>query len=161
MLILDEQEKPIILDDIHTPTVTDHFWVLDLSIPDYTLTPLLYLEETTAPAVQLEVHGFRFFLPTSWYVLIYDQETSYLDTVEVADIAGKDFNAMVYGLNESMVRPGHMSVVDYTPQHVSVSPSLNKHQLLCHPISPTTWINVSPSDSYNKYLKDIIVGDLI
>lgn len=161
MLIFDENETPIILESITDPVMTSYFWVLDLSIPDFTLAPLLFLEETTAPAMLVDIDGFQFYLPTTWNVLIYDQETSYLDTVEVAEIAGKDFTALTYGLDQSMVRPGPMKVIDYEPSYVSVSPAINKHQMLCHPISANMWINVTPSDAYNKYLKDMIVGDLI
>ena len=67
MLILNEHEQPIILDSVHSPTATNYFWVLDLNMRDYTLSPLLFLEETTSPAIKLRIHGFEFYLPTSWF----------------------------------------------------------------------------------------------
>ena len=49
----------------------------------------------------------------------------------------------------------------YKSDYVNIGPSLGKHQMLCHPISPTEWINVSPSDTYNKHLKNSVIGDIV
>lgn len=161
MLIFDENEQPIILDSVHGPTVTDHFWVLDLKMLDYTLTPLMFLEETTAPSVRVRIQGFEFYLPTSWTMLIYDPETSYVDTVGVDELAGKDFTAFTYGPNQKMAIASKVTVVDYEPSHVNIGPSLNKDQMLCHPVGPDMWIHVASSDVYNKYLKDVAIGNII
>jgi hypothetical protein len=164
MLIFDDNNRTIILDDIYTPTPTDFMWVLDLQIMDYTLAPLLVLEEIVCPSIKIKIRGFEFFLPANWNMLIYSEETSELDVVEISELAGKEFTSFVYDLsNPDIVRylPGTVTVVDYSPEFTNVAPSLNKHQMLCHPISPTEWVNVSPSDTYNKYLKTAVVGDIL
>lgn len=161
MLIFDDATKPIILESIHTPTITDHFWVLDLNLLDYKLTPLLILEEIVAPTVIVSVDGFDFPLPASWNILVVDEESMVLDVIELSEVAGREFRAMVYGPDVSMVRTEIITIKQYFPSFINVGPSLNKHQMLCHPVSPGHWINVSPSDTYNKYLKDKIVGDLM
>ena len=163
MLIFDDNNRTIILDDIYTPTPTDYMWVLDLQIMDYTLAPLLVLEEIVCSSIQVRIRGFDFFLPAAWNILVYSQETSELDVVEVSDVAGREFTAFVYDIsNPNIVRyePGLITVVNYVSEYVNVGPSLSKHQMLCHPISPTEWVNVTPSDTYNKYLKDTVVGDI-
>jgi len=160
MLIFDN-DKAIILDNVHTPTATDHFWVLDLNMMDYTLTPLLVLEEVISPSIELMVGGFQFILPANWKVLVADEDTMQLDVVEVADLGGKEFKALIYGPDKPMAELETIVVTNYFPSYKNVGPSLNKHQMLCHPISPTSWINVSPSDSYNKYLKGCTAGDII
>lgn len=161
MLIFDDNARPLILDSIYVPMVTEHFWVLDLEMMDYTLAPLTILEEIVCPSVKVRVDGFEFFLPASWNMLAYDEETSQLDVVQLANAAGKSFTAVVYGPDCTMIKPGHVSVVDYSPAHVNVGPSLNKHQMLCHPVGPDLWISVSPTDSYNKYFKGTTTGDII
>lgn len=164
MLIFDDNNKTIILDNIYTPTSTGYMWVLDLQIMDYTLTPLMVLEEIVCPSIEVEIRGFRFFLPANWNILVFSEETSELDVVEVSDLAGREFTAFVYDVsNPNVVRykPGTITVTNYKPSHVNVGPSLSKHQMLCHPISPTEWVNVTPSDTYTKYLKDAVIGDLI
>lgn len=161
MLIFDDQSQPIIIDSIYSPILTSHMWVLDLTLMDYTLAPLIMLEETVCSSVQLTINGFNVILPASWNILVYDQETSQLDLIELSESTGREFTALVYGPNSVRYIPGIVTVTDYMVEHTNVGPSLNKHQLLCHPISATEWINVSPANSYNKYLKDMTVGDLL
>ena len=164
MLIFDDNNRTIILDDIYTPTPTDYMWVLDLQIMDYTLAPLLVLEEIVSPSIQVRIQGFEFFLPANWNILVFSEETSELDVCEVSEVAGREFTAFIYDIeNPNIVKyePGVVTVTNYVPEYVNVGPSLSKHQMLCHPISPTKWINVSPSDTYNKYLKETVIGDII
>ena len=63
MLIFDDRNRTVILDDIHTPTPADYMWVLDLQMMDYTLTPLLVLEEVVGASVKLRIRGFEFWMP--------------------------------------------------------------------------------------------------
>lgn len=160
MLIFDSNSKPVILDSIFVPTLTDYFWVLDFTLLDYTLAPLTTLEQTVCPSLQVRIQGFDFIVPANWNILVFDKETSQLDTVEISEAAGREFTAMVYGPNKSMPVAGMITVVDYFQEFVNVGPSLNKHQMLCHPIGPDTWVSIAPSDTYNKYLKDLTIGDL-
>jgi len=161
MLVFDEQSHPIILEDIYTPILTDYIWVLDLEAMDFTLAPLLVLEEIMCPSIQVRIEGFDFFLPTTWNMLIVDPETSQLDVIKIKNLAGKQHTALIYGPNMPRPTVGNVSVVDYSPNHQNIGPSLNKNQMVCHPIGPDRWINVAPSDTYNKYLKDSVIGDII
>jgi hypothetical protein len=161
MLIFDSESKPIILDSIFVPTLTDHFWVLDLAMLDYTLAPLVTLEQVVCPSLQVQVLGFEFIIPANWNILVYDRETCQLDTIEVAEAAGRQFNSLVYGPQKSRAIPGQITITNYYLEYVNVGPTLNKHQMLCHPIGPDVWVNVAPSDTYNKYLKDLTLGDII
>jgi hypothetical protein len=161
MLIFDNNNRPLILDDIYTPTISDHFWVLDLQIMDFTLTQLMVLEEIISPTIMLRILGFEFTLPANWNILIVDPETQMLDVIELKDVAGKEFRALIFGPNKARHEQALISVVDYFPNKLNVGPSLFKHQMLCHPVAPDTWINVAPSDGYNKYLKDAVAGDII
>jgi hypothetical protein len=161
MLILDNDNNTIILDSIYSPMLTDYMWVLDLNILDYTLAPLLVLEEIISPAIQLYIDSFSFVLPANWNMLIVDEETTRLDIVEVSEIPGNEFTALVYGPNKLTPAYKIVSAINYYPSFMSVSPSLNKYQMLCHPISGETWVNISPSDTFNKYLKNLVIGDLI
>lgn len=161
MLIFDDQSRPILLDNICDPILTNYMWVLDLTLMDYTLAPLIMLEEIVCSSMQVTINGFNFILPSNWNILVYDQETSQLDVIELSETTGKEFTALVYGPNSVRYVPGTISITNYFVEHKNVGPSLNKHQLLCHPIGPNEWINVSPTNSFNKYLKDMTVGDLL
>lgn len=161
MLIVDENSKSLIMDSIHVPTSANHFWALDLKMQDFTLAELKILEELWAPTIIVRINGFAFPLPASWNILAMDPETSQLDVVEVSSVAGKEFYAMVYDNDRGMASPGLIQAVDYKADFHNVNPSLNRHHMLCHPISNSTWICVAPNDSYNKYMKNMVVGNLL
>jgi hypothetical protein len=161
MLIFNENNDAIILDSIQGPMPSEYMYVLDLSMMDFTLAPLLIFEEVICPTIAVTIRGFTFELPANWNILVTDEETLQLDVVEVSELAGKEFRAMVYGMNMSMAEMEKITVVDYFPNFRNIGPSLNKYQMLCHPISPDSWVSVAPSDSYNKYLKEKVVGDIV
>ena len=161
MLVFDDNNEALILEDIHTPTIADHFWVLDLAELDYTLSPLLVLEEIVSTTVEVMILGFQFKLPAAWNMLVIDEETTQLDVEEIGKLAGREFYALVYGPHMMMPEKAVVTVTDFLLSHHNVGPSLNKHQMLCHPIAPDAWVNVAPSDTYNKYLRDKTSGDLI
>jgi hypothetical protein len=161
MLIFDDFNHPIILDSIHGPTVTEYMWVLDLSIMDFTLTPLLMLEESFCPSIQVRINGFEFILPADWNILVCDSDTSQLDVVELSETAGREFTALVHGPTSRQPTLASIVVTNYFADHKNVGPSLNKHQMLMHPVGPDIGIQVGPSDVFNKYLKKMELGDLI
>lgn len=161
MLIFDGKNDVLILDNIYTPVAADYFWVLDLMMMDFTLSPLLVLEETVCPTIEVQVLGFQFNLPATWNVLVADPETMQLDVIEVSELAGKQFHAFVHGPKKPNMETALITVTDFFNTRKNVGPSVNKHQMLCHPVSPDSWINVAPSDTYNKYLKDRVAGDLV
>lgn len=161
MLVFDGNSHPMLLDSIHTPTSVDHIWILDLAILDFKMIPLQILEETISPSMEIEVDGFKFVVPTNWNIVVYDRETSQLDVVEISETAGREFTAFVYGPHSARPEPKIITATNYFPGYVNVGPALNKHQMLCHPISPDQWVVVSGSDGYNKYLKNTVVGDIV
>lgn len=161
MLVLDNNNTPLILDSIFTPTIADHIWVLDLNMMDFTLAPLLVLEEIVAPTIELTILGFSFVLPANWNILVVDDDTLQLDVIEISEVAGKEFRAFLYGSTQPNFEMSPISVTNYHPNFHNVGPSLSKHQMLCHPVAPHLWVNVAPSDTYNKYLKNAVAGDLI
>lgn len=162
MLIFDEDYNTIMLESVSDPSATAYFWVLDLAIRDYVITPLKIFEEITSEHIEIQVAGFRFSLPSMWNILVADTyETSQLDYIEIRELSGMEFSALVHGPNKRMIETETIITTNYFPSAVSVAPSLNKNQMLCHPIGPDAWINIAPSDTYNKYLKNAVAGDII
>lgn len=128
---------------------------------DFTLAPLLVLEETVCPSIAISVCGFELIVPAAWNLLVCATETHQLDVVPMYDLAGREFTAMVYGPNVPYVQTEKVKVVDYYPNYLNTAPSFNNHQMLCHPISPDRWITMTPTDVYNKFLKNKTSGDIV
>ena len=113
MLIFDENNNAIMLDNIQGPVLSQYMYVLDLQMMDFTLSPLLVFEEVICPTITLQIRGFQFELPANWNILISDEETYQLDVVEISELAGKEFRALVYGMNMVNVEFEPIQVVDY------------------------------------------------
>lgn len=164
MVISDENSFPILIDSIDTPTLTDYFWVLQLSLHDdmdFLLQPLKMFEEQTTPTLEFLIGGYLVEAPTNWNILVYSEETAQLDVAEISDLTRSKFTAVVYIHETGKIVPGPVTVIDYHLEAHVRNPTLNKHTMLCHHVGPKAWICLAPTDNYNKYLKNSLVGDLI
>lgn len=160
MLILDEDYRTTILDSIYAPVKSDYFWCLDTTDQDFMLAPLTVLEEITAPTLTLTFGDFSLNVPASWNILVYDNETMQIDSIEISSASGKDFRAFIYGPHEHQQHGVIIKTSHYMPVAKTVAPLLNKHQMLCHPITPAHWVCITPHD-VQKHLKNLYVGNLL
>ena len=158
MIIFDENLEPIIFDSVLAPTDVDLFYVLDLEQIDFMVTHLLTLEETISPAFHVQINDFIFYLPTSYHILVYSEETSQVDTVKIHELTNTEFSIFSYDNETDRVKPVHMKLLDYIPSYKFTSPMLNKNQMLCHPIAPNQWINITAFDQY-KMINGLLIGD--
>jgi hypothetical protein len=161
MIISDENYFPIVIDSVETPLIIDFFWTLNLAERDFMLSKLLMNEEMTTEALDLNIDDYMVSIPTSWNILIYSEETSQLDIVEAYELTHNNFTALAYNHKTDRVYPAPIKVMDYHISTKIYSPSLHKTQMICHAIGPDHWICLSPTDNYNKYLKNATIGDLI
>lgn len=164
MVISDENSFPILIESIDTPTLTEYFWVLQLSmdgIMDFTLQPLTMFEEHTTRTLEFTINGYLIEAPTNWNILVFSEDTAQLDVAEISDLTRSKFTAVVYNHKTGKIEAGPITVVDYHIESHIRNPSLNKHTMLCHHVGPDDWICLAPTDNYNKYLKDALVGDLM
>lgn len=152
--------KSVIFDDVVTPTDVDYFYTLNLDLDDYTLSSLLTLEEIIAPAFEIDINGFRFFLPTCYHILVFSNETLQVDTVKIHELTNTDFSVLVYNNSKNKITDVNLHMINYIPEMKFVSPHLLKHEMLCHPISPDSWINITPYDQY-KLINNKVIGDFM
>jgi hypothetical protein len=161
MIIVNENNDSVLLHNISTPVPSTHFWVLDLVLMDFNLIPLNMLEEQWCKCVAIEIEGFCFSVPATWHVLITDEDTSILDTIEAENLSNHNFDLVVYDNDKSFGYCSPVRIIDSSADECVVYPSLNRHQMMCHPISPSRWIAIAPNDGYNKYFKDKLLGDIL
>lgn len=161
MIISDENSYPIVVDSVETPLSTEWFWVLDLVDRDYKLTPLVMNEELHTPSFELQILGYVIEVPTNWNILLYSEETSQLDIAEVSELCRGNFTALTFLHRKNRVVPGEVKVINYNPLARLHTPSLHKTHMLCHSLGPDAWLCLSPTDNYNKYLKNAILGDIL
>jgi hypothetical protein len=164
MIISDENSFPILIDCIDTPVLTDYCWVLQLSLHgelDFTLQKIEMFEEQTTSSLEFLIDGYLVEAPTNWNILVYSEETAQVDVAEISDLTRTRFTALVYEHETGKIVPGPVKVVDYHYTAHIKSPALNKHTMLCHHVGPNGWVALAPTDNYNKYLKNKLVGDFM
>lgn len=160
MIISDEDSKPYLISNIETPTTVDYFWSLDLENMDYSLQELKMFEELTTPSLAVRIWDFVMVIPANWNVLVYSPETSQLDFVEASELTRGGFTCVMYEHETDKIRAGEAVVIDYNPEDYIRSPVLRKYTMLCHHIGAKHWACIAPTDNYNKFLKDKVIGDL-
>lgn len=163
MIFLDENSIPIMIESIDIPTISEYFWSYSLKEMDFMLTEIKTFEELVTPSLIISVMGYVIELPANWNVLVYSPETSQLDTVEAFRLARVNYDLVVYNHRVDRIETNigeSATVLDYFPMSKLRTPSLHKNTMLCHAIGTDHWICVAPTDNYNKYLKNKVIGDL-
>lgn len=162
MIFLDEHNIPIMIESIDIPTISEYFWSFSLKEMDFMLNEIKTFEELETSSVIVSIMGYVIELPTKWNVLIYSPETSQLDVTEVFRLAKQPFDVLVYNHRKDRVEHNIATpmVLDYCPMTKLRTPSLHKNTMLCHALGPDHWVCIAPTDNYNKYLKDKVIGDL-
>lgn len=162
MIILDENSNPILLDNIDIPFPVSHFWALDLEMMDFTLKELVLSEELTTETLSIVINDEYYVeAPADWNLLVYSMETSELDVVEFSDLTKHTFSAFAYNHKKNKLVENYIKVVHYNSYNTVQTPSLVKNTMLCHPIGYDIWVCIAPTDSYNKYLRGMVIGDLV
>ena len=161
MVISDENYYPILIDNIDIPIKTEYFWVLDLEQKDFMLSPLQMFEAIETNTLVVSILGYNFEIPCDWNILVYSDETSQVDIVNIYDLARVSYSAFAVDHQKNKVIHNTVRVLDYINRSTIFTPSLNKNQMLCHSLGTSMWICLSPSDNYLKYIKDASIGDLL
>lgn len=83
------------------PTITDtlHYCVFDHTHNDdvdYKFPPLVFLEEYTKAAVEMRIGEYIIQVPSSWSILLGDEDGSDLEILPVFEFHGRDFSAFTY-----------------------------------------------------------------
>lgn len=170
MMIFTDYNKPYIIETLTGPIVPSHYWVFSGEMVDFTLSPISYLEETTGPVIEFMIEGFTFFLPTSWHIMIMDEETCQIDTVPVSSCARSNYTAFLFSPNDTKIRMGEIRVVDYHKNMPLAHPMMEKGTMLCYPIGPEKsnkgednilCINAGPYDLTAKFLGACTAADIL
>ena len=162
MLISDENSIPKMISSIDEPLDIDYFWALDLQEQDFKLEKLILLEEFLTPTLVISIGGHAIELPAEWNLLVYSPETAIVDMIQVSDLTKNNFTLFLFDHKQNRVIESTVKVIDYYSSATIRTPGFNKNMMLCHPVGVKAWIMVAPTDTYNKYLKDIVtVGNFL
>lgn len=161
MILHDEHNLPLVINSLTSNIKTRYVWTLNLKEMDFTLHNMKVLEEYTGPSLTLKINDRLLSLPCHWNILICDPETTQLDAARVSDLAGDSYHALGYSNRSNMPMFLPIQVIDYHVEESHVYPTHSRHLMICHDVGESKWICCSYTDSYNRFLKNKIAGDLI
>jgi hypothetical protein len=166
--MLADYGRPYMLESLTAPVIVKYNWVFNAQDVDFNLAQITYLEETSGSAVKLRVNGSEFWVPSTWYILVTEEETYQVDTVSVQSCATTTHLAFSFAPDEMRLRTLPIEVIDYIDDISLVHPMIAKGNALCHPVGPTPQhearqhhlsVVIGPHDLY-KFIQNKTVGDL-
>lgn len=168
MLFLSDLNKPYIVDSLSQPMVVRHHWVFSAHMLDFKIANISYLEESSGPAVKLKINNFGFYVPSTWNILIVDDDTYQVDTIPVTSCSNYKCHAFGMSPTDSKMRLLEVSIEDFEPKMSLIHPMIQRATGLCHPVGVVqdrqketdVCVVVGPFDLH-KWLNGKTVGDLL
>jgi hypothetical protein len=136
MIILPDYGFPYIVESAIAPMIPKHSWQFDAPLQDFMLKKIITLEETTGPVVKVRINAFDFLIPTSWNIMIVDDENLYVDVMPIIDAANNGFDAYLMCPSSSIFYKSKIEILDFIQQDVCAHPSIYKNCMMCHPVGP-------------------------
>lgn len=156
MLALPEYGHPYLIESVTGPVVPKYTWFYDVSLNDFMLRPIRLLEETTGPTVFLRINGFEFYVPASWFILVVDEETKLVDTVQITQCSSSNYLAFLM----------HPSVHDYALSPITLL-DLDMRKSCTHIMIPRNHMTLHPvgqvtaTSSSRKAINDLSYSCLL
>jgi hypothetical protein len=168
MIILNEINRPYIVDSLTAPIVLRHHWIFNAQQLDFMLNEITYLEETVGPTVTLQIADSEVKVPGAWSVLIVDMETYTIDAIPATACAAFEHHAFVFSPDDGKLITAPIRVIAWEPKGSCIYPAIDKAQALVHSISPGVshgkivprGVVVGPNDLY-RYISGKTVGDIL
>lgn len=168
MIVLNELNRPYVIDSLTQPLVLRHHWAFDAHMMDFCLKEIQHLEETMGPTISLMIADCLVEVPGSWNIVIVDYETYTVDAIPVTACAAFDHRALVFSPNDSKLISEPVRVVQWNPKSTSVYPAVEKATGIVHAITPglshgemiPRGVLLSPHDLY-RWIGGKTVGDLL
>ena len=153
MRILTIDNQPYDLD--HLPDEVDdlRFAIFDNSNPqnpDYQYIPLIFLESFNAPALVLDIGGYKIRMPVDWQILIGEPDLGDLEMLPLTSINDRGFKAFQFNPLSSF-RPSFppVEILDVYHDVMWYAPKLKNGQMLAVPITD------GPKPDCVYFVKDI------
>lgn len=168
MNVLNELNRPYIIDNLSQPLPLRHHWTFNAQQLDFMLAEISYLEETQGPTITLVIDDSEVKVPGAWNMLIVDRETYTVDVVPVTACTAFEHLAFVFSPEDGKLITAPIKVVNWDPKGVCVYPVIEKGQALVHAVTPgklhgrviPRGVVITPHDLY-RYINGRTVGDIL
>lgn len=168
MIILNEANRPYIIESLTAPIPLRHHWTFSGQQLDFMLTEITYLEETMGPTITLSIDGSEVRVPGAWNVLIVDMETYTVDAVPVTACAAFEHMAFVFSPTDGKLITAPIRVMNWEQKGTCIYPAVEKGNAMIHAIAPGVshgkstprGVIVGPNDLH-RWTGGKTVGDIL
>lgn len=136
MVILPDYNFPCIIDNVNGPVVAKFCWFYDAELNDFVLRPIRILEETTGWTVKVRINNTAFFVPASWNLLVIDEETKIVDTVQITKCSSDSYQAFLMNPEESNYKLAPVILEDLYDKQSCVHVMIPSSHMIVHPVGP-------------------------
>lgn len=168
MIILNELNRPYIIDSLTQPLVLRHHWVFNAQMLDFTMSEITYLEETQGPTITLQIADSEVRVPGAWNILVVDKETYTVDAVPVSACAAFEHEAFVFSPEDGKPAFAAIRAIGWDPAGSCIYPAVDRAKALVHSISPGSLhgksvargVVIGPNDLW-RYIGGRTIGDIL
>jgi hypothetical protein len=138
IVVLPEFGHPYIIENVNGPVIPTHSWFYDAGVNDFMLKPIRLLEETTGPTVRVRINGAEFNVPASWNILVVDEETKAVDTVQITQCSSSNYKAFLMHPSISDYATSAIVLLDLYMREACVHTMIPKLTMMLHPVGQVT-----------------------
>jgi hypothetical protein len=167
MQILPEYGFPYLIDQVTGPVVPKFAWYYDVPTNDFMMKNIVMLEETTGPTVLCRINGTELRIPASWHILVCDEETKSVDTVQITKCGSSGFKAFMMHPQLNRYGLADVQLLDLDLEGEVVHLLIPRLTLVCHPVGPTQdsgalsmSVLIGPQD-VGKHMGDLSAMELL
>ena len=148
MIILADYGFPFHIDDVSNPISIKHCWFYDSELNDFLLRPIRLLEETTGPTVKVQINQTIFDVPASWNLLVVDEDTKLVDTVQITQCSSSNYQAFLMHPDLSRYILSPVILLDLEVKKSCVHVMIPRMHMMLHPVGQ---IKSDPRNSNYSY----------
>jgi hypothetical protein len=126
------------LESVNGPVIPTHNWFYNSESNDFVLRPIRLLEETTGPTVRVLINGSEFNVPASWNLLVVDEETKMVDTVQITQCSSSNYRAFLMHPDILDYATSPVVLLDLFMRESCVHVMIPKMTMLLHPVGQVT-----------------------
>lgn len=133
-------------------------WFYDVTVNDFMLNPIRLLEETTGPTVLVSINNYEFLVPASWNLLIVDNETKLVDTVQITQCNSSNYLAFMMHPDEGNYVLSPIKLLDLHMKKSCTHVMIPRMNMLLHPIGVVKNERMKTEYSYSVLLSPHDLG---
>lgn len=142
MEILADYGHPYVIDSVTSPITPRYCWFYDIELNDLLLRPINLLEETSGEVVLVKINNKEFYIPVSWNLLIIDEDTKLVDTVQITKCGSSNYKALLLHPDESAYQTEPVVLLDLLPYESCSHVMIPKQHMMLHPVGQIKKSNV-------------------